>query len=150
MMVAVFAQGRRIIEPFWMFVFMKQLLLTSLLLILTACSRSSAHEKTVKSMKTIESWAATAQMVGETWQQGSLPDAYAQQTLQKSQEEITQEVKGLTDSPSLSLLQPLQQTLQQMITTVQQHQKAAIVSCLQQFSHQRQQLDALVKKGEQS
>ena len=121
---------------------MKQILLVSLLVLLAACGRSSPNEKLVKALKSIKSWTATAQMVGETWQQGSIPDIYAQQTLEKSQEEIAKETKGLTNPSLLQQLQPLQQTLQQMTEDVKQNHKIAIATSLQKLAGEQQQLDA--------
>jgi Tfp pilus assembly protein PilP len=83
---------------------MRKILLLGSLLGLAACSRSSSHEKLVKSLQSVQSWTATAQMVGETWQQGNVPEAYAEQTLKKSQEEIARETKDLTES---SVQQPV-------------------------------------------
>jgi hypothetical protein len=81
-------------------------------------------------------------MVGETWQQGSIPDIYAQQTLEKSQEEISKETKGLTNPSLLQQLQALQQTLQQMTEDVKQNHKKAIATSLQKLAGEQQQLEA--------
>ena len=126
---------------------MKKILLLGSLLGLAACSHSSSHEKLIKSLQTVQSWTATAQMVGETWQQGTVPDAYAEQTLKKSQEEIARETKDLTES-SVRQTQQIQQTLQQLIAAVNQHQKDAIAAPLQQLSTQHQQLGILLKAQE--
>ncbi len=126
---------------------MKKILLLGSLLGLAACSRSSSHEKLVKSLQTIQSWTSTAQMVGETWQQGTIPDAYAEQTLKKSQEEIAGETKDLTESLQQQT-QQIQQTLQQLTVAIERHQKDAIAAPLQQLSTQYQQLDATLKAQE--
>ncbi|WP_333257534.1 hypothetical protein [Microcoleus sp. S13_C5] len=91
-------------------------------------------------------------MVGETWQQGSIPDLYAQQTLEKSQQEIAKETKDLTDPPTLPRqIYQLQQTLQQMTTAVKQHRKAEIATPLVQLATEQQQLEALLKaQGDRS
>jgi hypothetical protein len=74
---------------------MKTLGSIALLTLLMACSRSPSPDKSVKALKTIGSWTATAQMVGEAWQQGRVPQHYAEQTLKKSQEEIAKEAKDV-------------------------------------------------------
>ncbi|MEG4024179.1 hypothetical protein [Microcoleus sp. S13C4] len=131
---------------------MKKALIASLLLVLAGCSQSSSHDKLVKTLKTVESWTATARMVGETWQQGSIPDLYAQQTLEKSQQEISKETKDLTDPPALPRqIYQLQQTLQQMTTAVKQHRKAEIATPLVQLATEQQQLETLLKaQGDRS
>ncbi|HEY9641790.1 MAG TPA: hypothetical protein V6C57_14980 [Coleofasciculaceae cyanobacterium] len=130
---------------------MKRVLLTGLLLMMAACNPSTAQAKLTKGLKTILSWTATAQMVGETWQQGAVPQQYAQQTLAKSQQEIEKEIQGLSAPPTLEQpLQQLQQTLQQLTVAVQQRNKAAIASSLQQLAIEQQQLDTFAKaQGEQ-
>jgi predicted metal-dependent hydrolase len=127
---------------------MKNILLLGLLLGSAACSRSPSHEELVESLQSIQSWTATAQMVGETWQQGNIPDAYAEQTLKKSQEEIAREKKDLTEPSVQQPIQQIQQTLQQLITAVKHHQKGAIAAPLQQLSTQHQQLDVTLKAQE--
>ena len=78
---------------------MRKVLLIGLLFVLSACT--SSHAKQIKALRTIQSWAATAHMVGETWQQGTVPDVYTQQTLSKSQQEISKEAEQLTAVPVL-------------------------------------------------
>ena len=78
---------------------MRKVLLIGLLFVLSACT--SSHAKQIKALRTIQSWAATAHMVGETWQQGTVPDVYTQQTLSKSQQEIRKEAEQLTAVPVL-------------------------------------------------
>lgn len=122
---------------------MRHILITSLLLALAACGRSTPHDQWVEALQVTRSWTATAQMVGEAWQQGSVPDHYAQQTLIKSQREINQEVKGLNTPPAV--FQELQQAIQEMTVEVEQHNKAAIAVSLQKISVEQQQLDALAQ-----
>jgi hypothetical protein len=129
---------------------MHKILLLSLFLGLTACNRSSPAEKTVKSLRAIQSWTATAQMVGETWQQGTIPDAYAEQTLKLSQEEIATETKNLFKPPTQHQPRQIQQTLQHLMVAIKHRQKAAIAAPLRQLSIQHQQLDAVLKAQEQS
>ena len=123
---------------------MKQILLVTVFLTLAGCDRLSPSEKTAKALKSIQSWTATAQMVGEAWQQGNLPDPYARQTLAKSQKEIAQEIKAIPDSALRQKLQPLQQTLQQLTQETNQRHKPAIAPLLQILQHEQQQLAELV------
>lgn len=124
---------------------MKKILLSSSLLVVIACGQSSRQEANVKSLQAIQSWTATAQMVGQTWQQGTVPDVYAEQTLKKSQEEIAKETKDLTESSGQQQTKQIQKTLQQMTDAIKHNQKSAIAAPLQQLSTQHQQLDATLK-----
>ncbi len=119
---------------------MKNLIFASLLLLLSACDRSSSAKLT-KALQSIQSWSATARMVGETWQQGAIPDTYAQQTLAKSQQEITQETQGLTIPTSLQQqLRQVQRTLGQMQSAVEQKNRPEIAPYLQDLAQEQQQM----------
>ncbi len=120
---------------------MKTILLTSLLFVLAACGKLSPHDQRVEALKATCSWTATARMTGEAWQQGAIPDQYAEQTLTKSQQEIGKAKEGLKEPPIL--FQQVQQAIQNMITDVKHHNKAAIATSLQTISAQQQQLNAL-------
>lgn len=123
---------------------MRNILLVSLLWILSACSPRSTHDKLVEMIKNTRSWTATAQMVGETWEQEKIPDRYAQETLTKSEEEITKETKKLSQHPVL--LDRILETIQNMTAEVQKNDKVELVTSLQKLTTQQKQLDLLAKK----
>jgi hypothetical protein len=124
---------------------MKNILTCSLLLLFTACTRSSSHDRLVKTLKTTQSWAATAKMVGESWQQGNIPARYASQTLTKGREEIDKQVKELDAAPAL--LPQVQQTLKTMAESIDRNSKTEIATSLQKISAQQQQLKALARSA---
>lgn len=128
---------------------MKSSLFVGLLLGLAACGRS-ASEAQVQALKTTQSWIATAQMVGEIWQQGFVPDHYAQQTLARSQAEIAKQTQDLTDPPALlQQVHQIQQTLQTMTEAVERHDRTTIAPILQQLLGEQQQLSAFGSQQEQ-
>ncbi len=122
-----------------------------LLLVVTACSNQSASESLIKHVKTIDSWVATAQMVSESWIQGAVPQTYAKQTLEKTQQEVAKETEALfKEAPQLQAqppqpLQQLKQTLQQLTIAVDQPDKAAIAAPLQQLIAEKKQLQTLMQ-----
>lgn len=122
---------------------MKGILFTSLLFVLAACGRLSPHDRWVEALKATCSWTATARMVGEAWQQGAIPDQYAQQTLTKSQQEIGKVKAELSAPPAV--FQQVQQAIQGMTTSIEHHNKPEIAASLQTLSTQQQQLNALAK-----
>ncbi len=122
---------------------MKSILFISLLFLLAACGKPSPYDQRTEALKITRSWTATARMAGEAWQQGAIPDQYAQQTLTKSQQEIGKAQAGLSSPPVL--FQQVQQAIQDMTMQVQHHNKAAIATSLQRISAQQQQLDTLAK-----
>ncbi|MBL1178547.1 hypothetical protein [Pantanalinema sp. GBBB05] len=127
---------------------MKSWLFTSslLLLVLTACRQASPHDQQIKTLKTIHSWAATAEMVGEAWTNGQIPNQYAQQTLAKSQAEIAQARNEITDTAISVQIQQLDKVLAQINSDIQQQHQSAIAEPLHQLTQINQQLDALIKQ----
>lgn len=125
---------------------MKPLLVVCSLLALTGCARFSAHAKRVDALKTAQSWAATAVMVAEAWQHGEVPDAYAQQTLVKSQQAVATAAHDVTGAPAISQeLQHVQQTLSQLAVVVQQSRTRDLAASLQALATDQQQLKALAR-----
>jgi hypothetical protein len=123
-----------------------------LALILIGCSNQSKSDKLVKELEAISSWTATAQMVGETWTQGTVPQTYAKQTLAKTRQELAKEAQMLSQ-PELARQQPqlpkrirqLEQIVQQMTIAIEQNNKPAIARQIQQLNATQQQLDELAK-----
>jgi hypothetical protein len=120
---------------------MKTLVSIGWLALLVACSRSPSPQKSVKALKTIQSWTATAQMVGKAWQQGRVPQHYAQQTLAKTRQEIAKESQDLTATPVV--VAQLQQTIAQMASKVDRSPSGAFATALNRLSTQKHQLDRL-------
>ncbi len=74
------------------------------IVLLVACKPPTPAER----MDSIQSWLATAQMVGEAWLRHTTPDKYSRQTLELSRETVLQISSSLlaslppaTDSASL-------------------------------------------------
>lgn len=122
-----------------------------LLFVFTACSNQSASEVSTQHLKTVNSWLATVRMVAESWTQGAVPQRYAKQTLEKTQQEIAKETESLfkrlpqTRSQLAPSLQQLQQTIQQLSIAVDQPEKAAIAVPLKQLIAEEKQLQTLLK-----
>jgi hypothetical protein len=85
--------------------------------------------------------------VGKAWQQGLMPQHYAQQTLEKTQAEIAKESKDLTAQPAV--VTQLQQTIAQMAQKVDRSPSGAFATALDRLSTQQRQLDRLTKAQEQ-
>lgn len=125
-----------------------------LLTLLTACSSKSSSEELTKELQTVSSWTATAHMVGDAWVRGSVPTAYAKQTLSTAQQELQKEsdtLAQLSISPTqrptlLENLHRLEQTVGQMSTAVEQADRTAMTQEIQKLSLAEQK----VKKFAQS
>ena len=77
---------------------MKRFLVISVVIV-TACKSPTPTEQ----MDSIQSWLATAEMVGEAWLRHTTPDKYSRQTLELSDETLLQISSALLKSPPHSL-----------------------------------------------
>jgi hypothetical protein len=77
---------------------MKRLLIISVVTV-TACKSPTPAEQ----MDSIQSWLATAEMVGEAWLRHTTPDKYSRQTLELSRETLLQISTDLLKSPPHSV-----------------------------------------------
>ena len=76
----------------------KRLLVISIALV-AACKSPTPAEQ----MDSIQSWLATARMVGDTWLRHTTPDKYSRQTLELSQQTLLQISSDLLKSPPHSV-----------------------------------------------
>ena len=76
----------------------KRLLVISVVIV-TACKSPTPAEQ----MDSIQSWLATAEMVGEAWLRHTTPDKYSRQTLELSHQTLLQISSALLKSPPHSL-----------------------------------------------
>jgi hypothetical protein len=67
--------------------------------IVAACKSPTSAER----MDSIQSWVATAEMVGESWLRHSTPDKYSRRTLELSHETLLQLSNDLLKSPPRSV-----------------------------------------------
>ena len=67
--------------------------------IAAACKSPTPAEQ----MESIQSWLATAEMVGEAWLRHTTPDKYSRQTLELSHETLLQTSSELLKSPPHSI-----------------------------------------------
>jgi hypothetical protein len=72
----------------------KRLLITSVAII-AACKSPTPAEQ----MDSIQSWLATAEMVGEAWLRHTTPDKYSRETLELSHETLLQISSDLLKAP---------------------------------------------------
>jgi hypothetical protein len=77
---------------------MKRLLIIFVVAV-TACKSPTPAEQ----MDSIQSWLATAEMVGEAWLRHTTPDKYSRQTLELSRETLLQISSDLLKSPPHSV-----------------------------------------------
>jgi hypothetical protein len=76
----------------------KRLLVISVV-ILAACKSPTSAEQ----MDSIQSWLATAEMVGQAWLRHTTPDKYSRQTLELSHETLLQISSDVLKSPPHSV-----------------------------------------------
>jgi hypothetical protein len=74
-----------------------------LVIISVACVAACKSPTPADQMDSIQSWLATAEMVGSGWLRHSTPDKYSRQTLELSQKTLQQISSDLLKSPPLSV-----------------------------------------------
>ncbi|MDF5715547.1 MAG: hypothetical protein PUP93_17115, partial [Rhizonema sp. NSF051] len=123
-----------------------------LLTLLNISCSSNPNEDLSKELKIVSSWAATAHMVGEASIRGTVPTAYAKETLKKSREKLQEETDKLSKSPEaqeqkiLESLQQLQKTISQMSIAVEQKDNKEIATQLEHLSRQEKTIRTLAKQ----
>lgn len=134
---------------------MKGQLFKSFLLftLLTACGRLKP-DPSMTALHDIQSWLATVQMVAKAWNQGTVPTAYTQQTLQKAEKEIdhaTQTLSQHSPQPSVqATLAQVKQTMNELIARVEQENHPAIAQPLHDLAADQKQIHALAQAAEAS
>jgi hypothetical protein len=107
--------------------------------IVAACKSPTPAEQ----MDSIQSWLATAEMVGESWLRHSTPDKYSRQTLELSHENLLQISSDLLKSPPHWIDST---TLDHILTTSRKHvnQMARLIAAKDapDFGHQLDSLRA--------
>ncbi len=112
-------------------------------------------------LETIASWTATAQMVGEEWARGAIPEAYARRTLRSANRALEQEaatINGLTAvgpeprTQSLSRMEELKQSLLRMQQGIDEGNRARVEEEAGKLKASHQQLQMILqrlKEGQQ-
>src|SRR5258705_5576699 len=99
-------------------------------------------------MKTVTSWLETTRMVGDAWQNNSVPPAYATRTLQTAQENLKQEetaINSLSISDALksdliTKLRELEKQLGQAAAAIENNNRSAFTLAINQLTTQEQAL----------
>lgn len=95
----------------------------------------------------MESWAATAETVGDAWTRGHVPTAYAEQTLKKTQEELHKEADKLRKAQASSDMQEqlkrLEDTVGRMSEAAKKQDSQTMTQQMQQLARQKQTMSKL-------
>jgi hypothetical protein len=127
-----------------------------LTLALTCCTRSPADQLKDES-QTVASWAATARMVGEAWQKGSVPHAYALETLSNAHKTLSDETKTIEElkpeagaelrDQLLNQTRSINQVIEQMRAAVEKKDNQALAQLVKQLEAEEQTVKATAKSG---
>lgn len=122
------------------------------LIFVTACS--SPSDKLTKELKTISSWAATSQMVGEALMNGKVPASFAKRTLETAGQNLQDESKTLSkssDIPSEQRARAQEQInrikllVNQMETAIEGKDRAALAQSTAQLMDEEQAMKSYIK-----
>jgi len=122
-----------------------------------SCTQSPAAQLKT-GLQQVASWTATARMAGEAWLKGSVPQAYAAQTLRAAQETLQEEAKALEEALPNSAAAELHASLLkqarsiagvigQMRAAVEKRDRQTLSHLLKQLEAEQQALHALSKRG---
>lgn len=123
---------------------------------LAACGQSP-DEQLQAEIKTVSSWTATAQMAGEAWTKGVVPDAYARRTLETAQDNLKTTNETLEKAGEIPAdrrmrareqINNLRQTMNKMQTAVESGDKPALVQSLDRLIKQKQWLETSARSAD--
>ncbi|MDZ8187954.1 MAG: hypothetical protein RMX96_24275 [Nostoc sp. ChiSLP02] len=123
-----------------------------LLFTATACSPQPSTQQLANELKTVTSWTATAHKVGDFWLQGSIPQAYAQRTLETAGKKLHEEIDTLVKvappenrNTVIARVQKLTETVEQMAKTVGRQDRNALTREIGELSEREQEIRSLAK-----
>ena len=103
-----------------------------ILTLLASCSGKNSTEDMDQETQSISSWVATANMVGDAWIRGAVPNKYAEQTLKRATEELQKE-KSKIDKIKLS-------------KDVSEHDKSVLLADVLQLANKTEEMSRAVAK----
>ena len=104
--------------------------------LLASCSGKTSAEDIDKETESVSSWVATANMVGDAWIRGAVPNKYAEQTLKRATEELRKE-KEKIDEIKLS-------------KDVSKHDKSVLIAEVFQLANKTQEMSKAVAQKNRS
>jgi len=131
-----------------------RLVLMSSLLLISSCASSNPSEALQQEVKTLISWVETTRMVGQAWQAGSVPSAYAARTFQTAQDTLQQEsetiqnlsIAEVTRADLRANIQQMQNSLGQAEVALKNSDRAGVNAAMTQLTAAEQILEAGVKQ----
>lgn len=133
-----------------------------ILTLLASCSSKNSAEDMDKETQSVSSWVATANMVGDAWIRGAVPNKYAEQTLERATEELQKEknkidkIKLSKDvsehNRSLLLAEVLQlaNKIEEMSRAVAKKNNSEVQQKLGELAVEKQALNKLIKVAGQT
>lgn len=105
-------------------------------------------------LQDVISWAATARMAGNAWARGSIPTAYAKQTLQQASEQLRADVQALSalqlaqtpiagGAPLKQHLERLQAVAQQMVAALDKGDRASMAEQVKRLATEEEAVKAV-------
>ncbi len=123
------------------------------LALLSGCGQQSPQDTIKAELPSIQSNAATAHLVAESWASGKVPDAYANNALQSAQSEVKTSVQKLSSLPAgsdaevhrslIQHLQRVQAAIEQISTSVQKGERTVVPAQVKQLGDEQDALDKI-------
>lgn len=122
-------------------------------LLMSSCVSSNPSDSLHHEIKTLTSWIETTRMVGQAWQAGSVPSAYAARTFQTAQETLQTESETIQSLPIADVtrtdlranIQQMQNLLGQAEMAAKNSDRAGVDAAMTQLTTAEHVLDAGLK-----
>jgi hypothetical protein len=124
-------------------------------LCLCGCGKSDSENLTEESTKVL-SWVASAELIFESWSQGSVPDAYARRSLERINKELGQNIERLQSISDnrhpqiISNIEQFQIVLSQLVLAVEHGDRSGGNQLLTQLSDRKRTLVSIINGGAQT
>jgi hypothetical protein len=132
-----------------------RLILVFSALLLSSCASSNPSDALQHELKTLISWIETTRTVGQAWQSGSVPSAYAARTFQTAQEALQEEsetiqslsIAEVTKADLRAGIQQMQNSLGQAVVNLKNGDRAGVGTAMTELTTAEQVLNSGLKQG---
>ena len=107
-----------------------------MLTLLASCSGKTSAEDINKETQSVSSWVATANMVGDAWIRGAVPNKYAEQTLKRATEELRKEKEKIDEI--------------KLYKDINEHDKSVLLAKVLQLANKTEEMSRAVAEKNRS
>jgi hypothetical protein len=133
--------------------FVAVVLAGALIFLCSGCGSSNPSDDLRKELRTVSSWIETTRQVGQAWQAGSVPSAYATRTFQTAALTLQQEAATIQSLPLaeaiksdwLARIEQVQTTLGRASVAIKSKDQSGVAAAITELTTAKQALDSNLK-----